>query len=87
MDNCLHGRCVIVGNCQINCQRFIRELGSDNCVECGHRDSQHVLIAIKVMMEGYHFLSESEEDVDIDNPVAEPIAASNVTPSVKAAAG
>ena len=83
MDNCLYGECVEGGSCDDHCQKYIPELDSRSCGGCGHNVSQHVVIAIRVMFEGYRFLSEA----DVDLPVAEPIATANVTPSVKAAAG
>ena len=90
MDNFIHGKCLNGGSCNTHCQKFIPESGSRSCVDCGHNDSQHVLLACKVMCEGYQYLPKPVVDV----PTAELIerksqfcrgkVTSSTTTSVKA---
>ena len=63
MDNFLHGKCLNGGSYNIHCQKFIPESGSRNCVDCSHKDSHHVILACKVMCEGYQYLPKPVVDV------------------------
>ena len=63
MDNFIHGKCLNGGSCSTYCQKFIPESDSRNCVDCGHKDSHHVLLACKVMCEGYQYLPKPVVDV------------------------
>ena len=63
MDNFIHGKCVNGGSCNTFCQRFIPQSGSRDCGDCGHKDSHHVLLACKVMSEGFQYLPKLVVDV------------------------
>ena len=89
MENFLHGKCV-AGNCVMNCQKFISEFDSRTCVDCGHKDSQHVILAVMVTSEGFRLLPKTDVDVpaaELKERIAQfsrAKATSNASPSVKA---
>jgi hypothetical protein len=56
MDNFLHGKCTSGGLCDGGCQKFIPQENSRRCADCGHNDSKHIVIAVKVIMEGFQLL-------------------------------
>ena len=56
MDNFLHGKCTSGGLCDNGCQEFIAQENSRRCVDFGHNDSKHIIVAVKVVMEGYQLL-------------------------------
>jgi hypothetical protein len=56
MDNFLHGKCTSGGLCDAGCQKFIPQENSRRCADCGHNDSKHIVIAVKVIMEGFQLL-------------------------------
>ena len=57
----LHGKCVKVGHCARNCQIFRGDVESTSCDFCGHDICEHVIVGIKVLMEGMQALPKEEE--------------------------
>ena len=63
MDNFIFGKCLNGGSCNTHCQKFTSESDSRNCVDCGHIDSHHALLACKVICEGYQYVPKPVVDV------------------------
>jgi hypothetical protein len=63
MDNFIHGKCLSGGSCDGFCQKFVPELDTRNCGDCGHKDSLHVILACKVWHEGIQYLPKPVVDV------------------------
>ena len=59
-----HGKCVKVGNCARNCQLFRANVEASICDFCGHDICEHVMVGIKVMMEGMQALPKEMEISD-----------------------
>ena len=56
MENYLHRKCTSGGLCDAGCQKFIPQENSRRCEDCGHNDSKHIVLAVKVMMQGFLLL-------------------------------
>jgi hypothetical protein len=55
------------GQCSEGCHKFIPQENSRRCLDCGHNDSKHIVVAVKVLMEGYQLLPSP---VAVNTPVA-----------------
>ena len=60
-----HGKCVKVGHCARNCQVFRATVEATICDFCGHDICEHVMVGIKVLMEGIQALPK-EKDISHD---------------------
>ena len=58
MENYFHEKCSSGGLCDAGCQKFIPQENSRRCEECGHNDNKHVVLAVKVMMQGFQLLPQ-----------------------------
>lgn len=61
MNASQHGKCVKVGHCAKNCQIFRSSVDSTVCDFCGHDICEHVLVAIKVLVEGMQALPRDND--------------------------
>ena len=68
MNDFRHGKCVKVGHCAKNCQRFMNDDDSTTCNSCGHNISEHVIVAVKGIIEGLIILLK---DNDISHTAVE----------------
>ena len=56
-----HGKCVKVGHCARNCQYFRGNVEATICDFCGHDISEHILLGIRVLMEGIQALPKDND--------------------------
>ena len=56
MNDFRHGKCVRVGHCAKNCQRFQNDSELMICDFCGHNISEHVIVAVEVLRKGLQIL-------------------------------
>ena len=61
MNASQHGKCVKVGHCARKCQVFRGNVESTICDFCGHDICEHVMVGIRVLMEGMQALPRDND--------------------------